>query len=80
MLSINDKDQYNPISFQPTKTKHKFEYQELCSELEPLYGKRIWTVPSKTFFTEYKLRKAHEICKQRNVLTFPYLIGVLKKL
>lgn len=80
MLSISETNQYQPIVIEFKKTKHKFEYQEICEELEPIYGKQIWLAPSKIYFTEYKLKKAHEICKQRNILTFSYLLGVMKNL
>ena len=61
-------------------SKHKHEYQEVCSELEKTYGKLVWTLPFKKGFTEYKLKKAHEVCLKRGILTFKYLYGVLRKL
>lgn len=64
----------------PVKTKHKHEYQELCEELEPHYGKLVWTLPFKAGFTEHKLRKAHEVCQKRKIINYKYLYGVLKKL
>lgn len=80
MISLNEDGTKSPIVFETKKTKHKFEYQELCVELEPIYGKRIWTIPHMPNFTEYKIRKAHEIAKNKGVLTINYLIGILKKL
>lgn len=80
MLSINDEKGNLQILFEVKQTKHKFEYQELCEELEPIYGRLVWTLPSKVFFTEYKLRKANDICKKNGILTFKYLCGVLRKL
>ena len=79
MLSINDKGN-QPVLFEIKKTKHKFEYQELCEELEPIYGKLVWTLPHKIGFTEYKIRKAHEIAQNRKILKINYLIGIIKKL
>lgn len=62
------------------KTKHKHEFQELCEELEPIYGKLVWTLPHKIGFTEYKIRKAHQIAQDRNILEFKYLVGIIKRL
>ncbi len=80
MLSIDDTKGNQQILFEIKKTKHKFEFQELCEELEPIYGKRIWTLPHKIGFTEYKIRKAHEIALQRGIKNIQYLIGIIKKL
>ena len=63
-----------------THSKHEHEYQEVCAELQPIYGKKIWLLPWKPFCTEYKLRKAHEIAKKRGIQTFAYLVGIIKKL
>lgn len=62
------------------KPKYKYEYTELCSELEPVYGKVIWTLPHRAGFTEYKIRKAHEIAKKRGITKIGYLVGIIKKL
>lgn len=80
MLSINSDNEIKPLEIEIKKSKHKFEFQELCEELEPIYGKLVWTLPHKVGFTEYKIRKAHEICKQKNILSIRYLIGIVKKL
>ncbi len=80
MKSISDEKGTQNILFEVKPSKHKFEYQELCEELAKIYGKQIWILPSKPFFTEHKLRKAHEVCQKRGVLTFNYLYGVLRKL
>lgn len=80
MLSIDDTKGNQKILFEIKPSKHKFEYQELCEELEPIYGKLVWTLPHKPNFTEYKIRKAHEIAKSRNILKINYLIGIIKKL
>lgn len=61
-------------------TKHEHEFQELCEELEPTYGKIIWTVPYKKGVTEYKLREAAKIARKRGNLTYPYLMGIIKRM
>lgn len=60
--------------------KIEFEFQELCLEMEKIYGKLVWTLPYKRGFTEKRIRKAHEICKNKGKEGFPYLMGVLNKL
>lgn len=66
------------------ESKFQYEFQELGVELEPYYGKLIWTIfwrlGNKKGFTPYQIRKAHEICQKKGNLTFPYLVGVLKRL
>jgi hypothetical protein len=80
-LDLNkDFSKLNFSSFQIKETKHKYEFQELCEELEPIYGKLIWTLPHKIGFTEYKIRKAHEIAQKRGIDKIQYLIGIIKKL
>ena len=69
----------NPQSeFPEKKTKHKYEYQELGTELEPYYGKRIWQLFYRVGFTEYKIRKAHEQCLKYKKTNIGYLITVIK--
>lgn len=63
-----------------TATRHEHEFQEVCSELEPIYGKGIWTVPHRADCTEWKLREAHRIAVSRGVRKLAYLIGVMKRL
>lgn len=63
-----------------TKTKHEHEYQEVCSELEPIYGKAVWRLPFQKDITEWKMREAHKIATQRGIYTFPYFYGILKRL
>ncbi len=81
MISISGEDGYEikPIILEK-KSKHKFEFQEVCTELEPIYGKRIWTLPYMAGFTEYKIRKAHGIAQSRGIIKINYLIGIIKKL
>lgn len=68
------------IESQKTGPKIDFEFQELCLELQPIYGKRIWTLPYKVGYTEKKIRKAHEIAMKKGILKINYLIGIINKL
>lgn len=61
-------------------SKHDYEFQELGSELEPIYGKGIWALFYKDGFTEHKIREAHKIAEKRGVRELRYLIGIIKKL
>lgn len=65
---------------QPQPSRHEHEFQEVCSELEPIYGKGIWTVPHRADCTEWKLREAARIAQLRGKTTLAYLIGVMKRL
>lgn len=67
-------------SYQVKKSKHEYEYQEVCSDLEKDFGKLVWTLPHKVGFTPYKIKKAGGIARKRGVLKYPYLVGVLKNL
>ena len=82
MQSISETNEYKPISFSlpVKKSKYKFEFQEICAELEKTYGKRIWRVPYLPYATEFKIKKAHEIAQKNGVLTFPYLLGIIRRL
>lgn len=62
------------------KSEHEFEFQELCSELQPIYGKGVWTLPYKPGFTEFKIREAHKIAQRRGINKLSYLIGIINKL
>lgn len=62
------------------ETKHQFEYQETCEDLQKDFSKLVWTLPFKPFVTEYKLKKAGEIARRRGIKDFRYLVGVIKKL
>jgi hypothetical protein len=64
----------------PVVTKHNHEYEEVCSELEPLFGKLVWTLPYVKGVTEYKIREAAAIARKRGKLTFPYLRGIINRL
>lgn len=68
----------NAVGNKPSK--HMYEFQEICTELEPIYGKIIWNLPYKVGVTEHKIKEAHEISKKRGITTYPYLLGILRKL
>jgi hypothetical protein len=78
----------NPISSitssyelkKPT-SKHKHEYQELCTQLEKYFGKLVWTLPHKPGFTENRIRQAARACwRQKKVgeKYFGYLYKVIQ--
>lgn len=64
------------------QTKHQYEFQEICADLEKDFGKRIWTLPhqNKPYITNHNLRKAGQIARSRNITTINYLIGIMKNL
>lgn len=66
----------------PTPQKHRVEheFQELGLELQPIYGKAIWSLFYKKGFTEHKIREAHKIAEARGITKLSYLIGIVKKL
>ena len=70
--------------YQKIKSKHAFEFQEVCSEMEEYFGKKhkniIWTLPYRIGFTENKLRNALEVCKRKRKNSVLYLIGIVKRL
>lgn len=61
-------------------TKHQYEYQEICENLQKDFGKLVWTLPYKKGVTEYKIKKAGEIARARGILDYRYLVGIIKKL
>jgi len=77
-MEIN-KEQYLS-RFKKQKNKIDFEFQELGLELEPFYGKVIWSLFHKVGMTEQKIRDAHKIAEKRGVTKFPYLLGIIKNL
>lgn len=79
MLSVNEDNSIKKIDIVITRSKHKYEYQELAESLEPIYGKGIWTVFSRPKFTEYEVRRAHKIAQERGITKLAYLIGIIKK-
>lgn len=63
------------------KGKHDFEFQELCSELEKYWGKRVWTLPHRHGFTENRIRMAARNCWKRGKVGdkwFGYLFKVIQ--
>lgn len=62
------------------ETKHNYEYQEVCEDLERDFGKLVWTLPWKKGVTEYKIKRAGEIARKRGILKFGYLVGIINKL
>lgn len=77
---------YTPLSIadliqipEAKESKFSFEFQELCSEMEKYIGKSAWILPHKAGFTESKIRRAFEIAKQKNIVTLPYIIGIIKR-
>jgi len=61
-------------------SKHKEEYQEVCSELEKDFGKGVWALPHKPGFTNDKLRRAGIKARERGIMKIGYLIGIVKRL
>lgn len=80
MLQINQDKGSSPILYEVRKSKHLYEYQELCEELAKVYGRLVWTLPHKVGFTEHKIRRAHQIASERGITKFAYLVGIIKKL
>lgn len=81
----------NPISSLVNKEKYEnkkaragpkvdFHFQALGLELEPFYGKVIWSLFYKANVTEDKVRRAHEIAVKKGKVNYGYLYGVIKKL
>jgi hypothetical protein len=61
-------------------TKHQHEFQEVCEQLEPIYGKVIWTLPHLPGVNEHKIKEAHKIAVKRGITRYGYLKGIIKKL
>lgn len=68
------------FSFATVETKHNYEFQEICADLQKDFGKGVWSLPYKPGFTEYKLKKAGDIARKRGITSLGYLIGIVKKL
>lgn len=70
------------------KTKHEYEYQEVCSDLQKMFedhgneaeSKLVWTLPYKVGFTPHKIKKAGEIARKRGIIKFSYVVGIIKNL
>lgn len=68
------------FKFETKKSEKKidFEFQQLGIELEPFYGKVIWSM-----FYRYplvKIQDAHKVCVERGITKLAFLIGVMNKL
>lgn len=62
------------------KTKHEYEFQEVCEDLQTDFGKGVWSLPYRKGVTEYKLAEAGKIARKRGIKTIAYLIGIMNKL
>jgi hypothetical protein len=58
--------------------KHKFEFQEVCAEIEEELGKGnksgIWSLPHQVGVTEHKLRRTLAEFRKRKFGYFMYLL------
>ena len=68
-----------------TKGKPQYQFQELTKKLYPIYGAKIFTLPYRTFYSDYKLIKAHEkteqFCKDKIPENrFKYLVSCMRKM
>lgn len=74
-------DEYLPqIEQIQVASKPKYQYRELCKQLAPIYGRRLWTLPSQTWYTDYKLETAHKITEKYCKGNIRYLIKVMRGL
>lgn len=62
------------------QSKFDYEFQELGTLLQPIYGKGVWGLFYKSGFTEWKIREAHRIASERGIQSIGYLIGIIKRL
>jgi len=65
--------------------KPKYQFQELTKKLYPIYGDGIFKLPYRTFYSDYKLEKAHEatekFCKDPiKENRFKYLCSCMRKM
>ena len=63
----------------------KYQFQELTKKLFPIYGSKIFQLPYRTFYSDYKLEMAHkktqQFCKdtvKENRLK--YLVSCMQKM
>lgn len=70
-------DKFTPKANAPNV---EYEFQSVGIELQPIYGKVIWTLFSKPKVTPEKVRRAHEIAVKRKKTNYAYLYGIIKKL
>ena len=78
ILKENGKLETLSLKVESRKEKVEYEFQDLGIALQPIYGKRIWAIFYK--YSLPKIRDAVKIAERNNKQTFPYLIGILKKL
>lgn len=80
MEIITKQNKIEKFEFKPVESKRKvdFEFQQIGIELEPFYGKVIWSLFYK--YPLVKIRDAHKVCVERGIITVKYLIGVMKNL
>ncbi len=80
MEYINKDNKILPLEIKVETEPRKidFEFQALGLELQPIYGKAIWSLFYK--FPMSKIKDAVKICEKKGVTKLPYLIGVIKHL
>lgn len=80
MKIITRENRIEELEYIPFKTEKKidYEFQQMGIELEPFYGKVIWSLFYK--YPLEKIRDAHKVCVERGVMKLAYLIGVIKNL
>lgn len=76
----NKNDTMEDVKFDIKEDKRKisYEFQQIGLELEPVYGKVIWALFYKYHID--KIKDAVKIARQRGKETYPYLVGIIKKL
>jgi len=63
-------------------TKHEYEFQEICEDLQKDFGKLVWTIPHKKapYITNHNLLEAGKRARKAGITTVPYLLGIMKRL
>jgi len=77
-MQINQDELFKRYT-KPT-SKHKHEYQAICSDLEKDFGKRVWTLPHMLGVTDAKLKRAAVIARDKGILKFAYLLAIIHNL
>lgn len=57
--------------------KIEFEFQELGIEMKKYFGRNLFWVFSMDYSVD-DIRRAFNICKERDVKNYAYLLGILK--
>lgn len=79
MKSISDiTENYQPSLF--TEKQIDFPFQELGIEMQDYYGQNIWWLFHKEYAPLGKIREAFKIAQRKKNKSFPYLVGIIKKL